>query len=110
MICPNCGKEIDENSVYCEYCGKNINDINNYHPSNNETETTSVNPTKKVKLVLMWIMIIIALIFMFIAFIIDYGTALSNEENFWFGQYVTAAIFHTLCALFFLKLAQLLHK
>lgn len=63
-----------------------------------------------VKLIFMLIMIIIAVIFMFIALGNDYSMALKNEENFWYGQYLTTAIFHTLCALFFLKLAQLLHK
>lgn len=63
-----------------------------------------------IKAFLMWIMIAVAMVFMYIAFEHDYSAALRNEENFWYGQYVTTAIFHTLCALFFLKIAQLLHK
>ena len=109
MICPNCGKEIDDNSVFCAYCGKETKDTNTYYQSNNENDSIPKqgNPAK---LIFMWIMIIVAVIFMFIALGNDYGNAVRNEENFWYGQYMTAAIFHTLCALFFLKLAQLLNK
>ena len=33
MICPNCGKEIDDASVTCKFCGKNLmNNKSNFQP------------------------------------------------------------------------------
>ena len=40
MLCPNCGKEIDENSDYCFYCGKKVKDAEiDQSPLNNSTTT-----------------------------------------------------------------------
>jgi uncharacterized membrane protein YvbJ len=113
MICPNCSKEIEDSSVFCIYCGKKIESESNSEKPYEETINSSEisgGIGKVIKSILMWIMIITALIFLFIAFSEDYSSALRNSENFWYGQYITTAIFHTLCALFFLKMAQLLHR
>ena len=84
--------------------------VKNKPLTNTNNFLNNLSNMERIKIILMWLMIIVAVIFIIIAFASDYSTAMKNEENFWYGQYMTTAIFHTLCALFFLKLAQLLHK
>ena len=39
MFCSNCGKEIAEDSKFCQYCGKaNINNVENLIDKNNLQE------------------------------------------------------------------------
>lgn len=60
--CPNCGKEVDANAVYCVYCKSTIGRINNNTVSNTNIKSISGNT---VLLVFAVIMLVIG-IFMFI--------------------------------------------
>ncbi len=35
MYCKNCGKEIDDNSTFCPYCGQQINENTDYYYTGN---------------------------------------------------------------------------
>lgn len=50
--CPNCGGEINENAVICEKCGFSVQSVNNTH-----TQTTSVDDSVNVGLVILAVLI-----------------------------------------------------
>lgn len=56
MYCNNCGKQIDEDSIFCQFCGNKVAE-SNIEPKETEPskeEDTSPKPAKKSKADLLW--------------------------------------------------------
>lgn len=53
MKCPKCGKELDDESIFCNYCGSNIQEItdqNDINKKNQEGFTSNgINKTNKTE-------------------------------------------------------------
>lgn len=91
MYCKNCGKEIEENSVFCEFCGQKIEGEN---PEKKEDTQNAIGGTKKEKVRILKkyrgfiqkqsknvrITIIVVLIALSIASLSFGITKISNEE------------------------------
>lgn len=59
MRCSNCGKEIDDKSLFCSYCGAKI------EPTNSEKTSKETNSSEKKKQPL-WLTIILFIISIFV--------------------------------------------
>lgn len=55
MICNNCGKNIENNSIFCIYCGNKINDINNNTSTKRKDNTPSISVIFMVAVILLCI-------------------------------------------------------
>ncbi|MDL2246052.1 zinc ribbon domain-containing protein [Methanobrevibacter sp. OttesenSCG-928-K11] len=71
--CPNCGKDNDDNSTFCRYCGKKLSGI---HDINIENKPISDNKEKKLWAIVIVLIIAIAIIGTFAFMAIN-----DNNEN-----------------------------
>lgn len=68
MKCPNCGKEIADDSKFCEFCGTKVK-----QPENHVNTAASTNPPNKSRL---WLFAIVGLIIAFTT-----GILISNGDE-----------------------------
>jgi len=56
MYCNNCGKQIDEDSIFCQFCGNNVADDKSKHKSSDSSKKGKVKSeeVKKNKTDLLW--------------------------------------------------------
>lgn len=56
MYCNNCGKQIDEDSIFCQFCGNNVADEKSDHKSSDSSKKEEVKPeeVKKNRADLLW--------------------------------------------------------
>ena len=66
MYCSNCGKEINDNAIFCPYCGFNKNDKNNFNGQNNNK---SVDLGKIVK-IFSFLAIFALILFLLVSFVV----------------------------------------
>ena len=63
MYCPNCGKELDDNSIFCRYCGVKIDEDENDMENNAQTSPV---PRWNNTTLIMVISIVVCLVIMII--------------------------------------------
>ena len=70
MICKNCGKEIDEDSIFCEYCGSEVSNDSDYYENEELSAQKSIMKNKIIILLSIFLVIILFAVF---AWAFDYG-------------------------------------
>lgn len=69
MYCPNCGKELDDNNIFCRYCGTKIDDD---VQEKNNVQTTAVPRRNNTTLIII-ISVVVALLIMAILIAVHMG-------------------------------------
>lgn len=104
--CPYCGKEILSVAKKCKYCGQWLS-------GDGKPQTVSINIQNVIKYLKLgttiFMGIVIAVLLIWILFF-DYTAAARNHENFWYGQYLTAGILHTLLLIWATLVIHILRK
>lgn len=92
MVCEKCGKQVQDESIFCKYCGSN--NLNNIQPSDkkvesnktiNDTSVTSISPKNKnrntsIRIInLCFIIMVLLAIILFVPFKQYYNGVVNNE-------------------------------
>ncbi len=80
MYCSKCGKEIPDDSKFCEHCGFQINSKNKVEPKNNEEKYNSNHPNIKKVVIVIFSIIIVIVVVLGIMFYINYSNELKRKD------------------------------
>lgn len=112
-VCPFCGEDILADTVKCEFCGEILNKEDKKVNKSDEVLYEYGGLVEVIDKIVKFIkssflkkMIITILILGIITCVIwvlgfDYPAVKLNHENFWYGQYLSSGILHTLLAILF---------
>ena len=112
-VCPFCGEDIPIDTVKCEYCGEILNKEGKKVNKSVEVPYEYGGLVEVIDKIVKFIkssffkkMIITILILGITTCVIwvlgfDYPAVKLNHENFWYGQYLSSGILHTLLAILF---------
>lgn len=66
MICKNCGKEIDDDSLFCEFCGEDVSDLSiPYYNNEENTISKKKNSLRKLLLILFFLFVVFIVILLY---------------------------------------------
>ena len=108
-FCPFCGGEIKSAAIKCKHCGKMLNE----EAKEPVQQTISINlPTviKYAKIAGISFCIFLIVILLIWVLFFDYPAVARNNENFWYGQYLSSGILHILIAIFAAQVILILKK
>lgn len=105
-VCPFCGEEIPKDTVKCEFCGEQLNkriEVPYEYSGFIEVLDKFIKFIKSVTMKRILVSILVLGIITCIIWVLgfDYPAVKLNHENFWYGQYLSSGILHTLLAILF---------
>ena len=80
MYCSKCGKEIPDDSKFCEHCGFQINSKNKVEPKNNEEKYNSNHHNIKKAVIVIFSIIIVITVVLGIIYYVNYSNELKRKD------------------------------
>ncbi|MCR5741725.1 MAG: zinc ribbon domain-containing protein [Gammaproteobacteria bacterium] len=88
MYCVKCGKEVNENDLYCPYCGEKIERISDpiYDSNSNKVETKPLQNEPTIRTISIILFIVTLVLFLILPFIYSMVLENSNIDTLYVGN------------------------